>query len=73
MREALRHGSQELDCDHLLLALLREPGGRAQRLVMELGKTPRAVERRLNRAREVHAARRGTDAVAHVPMSPAAP
>ena len=52
LREAVRSGSDELDCDHLLLALLREPGGRGQRLVMALGKTPRAVERRLNRARE---------------------
>jgi hypothetical protein len=51
LREAIQQGADRLDCDHLLLALLREPGGRAQRLVMALGKTPRAVERRLNRAR----------------------
>ena len=54
LREAVQRGSDELDCDHLRLGLLREPGGRAQRLVMSLGKTPRAVERRLNRARERH-------------------
>ena len=52
LREARRCGSGALHCDHLLLALLREPGGRGQRLVMTLGKTPRAVERRLNRARD---------------------
>ena len=53
LRAAIHEGADRLDCEHLLLALLREPGGRAQRLVMTLGKTPRAVERRLNRAREV--------------------
>jgi hypothetical protein len=52
LREALQRGSEALECDHLLLGVLREPGGRGQRLVMSLGKTPRAVERRLNRARE---------------------
>ena len=60
LREALQRGSDKLACDHLLLALLREPGGRAQRIVMALGKTPRAVERRLNRACEKHAARRAS-------------
>ena len=58
LREAMQRGSDKLACDHLLLALMREPGGRGQRLVMALGKTPRAVERRLNRACEKHAARR---------------
>jgi ATP-dependent Clp protease ATP-binding subunit ClpA len=67
LREAVHRGSDKLDCDHLLLALLREPGGRAQRLVMALGKTPRAVERRLNRAREKHAARRAPDAEPALP------
>src|SRR5919109_1069245 len=57
LREAVQRGSDKLACDHLLLALLREPGGRGQRLVMALGKTPRAVERRLNRACEKHASR----------------
>jgi hypothetical protein len=60
LREALGQGAERLDCDHLLLGLLREPGGRGQRLVMALGKTPRAVERRLNRAREKRAAREAT-------------
>jgi hypothetical protein len=60
LREALGQGAEELDCDHLLLAVLREPGGRGQRLVMELGKTPRAAERRLNRAREKRATREAT-------------
>ena len=58
VRAAVQCGSDELACDHLLLALLREPGGRGQRLVMALGKTPRAVERRLNRACEKQATRR---------------
>jgi hypothetical protein len=52
LREALQRGSNALECDHLLLGVLREPAGRGQRLVMSLGKTPRAVERRLNRARD---------------------
>jgi len=74
LREAMQRGSDKLACDHLLLALLREPGGRGQRLVMALGKTPRAVERRLNRACEKHAARRARDAGAdgRAPL-PAAP
>jgi hypothetical protein len=69
LREAVQRGSDELDCDHLLLALLREPGGRGQRLVMALGKTPRAVERRLNRACEKRAAR--ADAPANAPLAAA--
>jgi ATP-dependent Clp protease ATP-binding subunit ClpA len=64
LREALGQGAEKLDCDHLLLALLREPGGRGQRLVMGLGTTPRAVERRLNRAREKRAAREATPVTA---------
>jgi hypothetical protein len=50
LREALAQGSDAFGCDHLLVGLLREPGGRAQRIVMALGKTPRAVEHRLGRA-----------------------
>ncbi len=50
LREAVARGDPRLDCEHLLLALLHEPGGRAQRLVMRLGRSPGAVERRLTRA-----------------------
>ena len=39
-----------LDVEHLLLAVLHEPGGRGQRAVAAAGKSPRAVERRLSRA-----------------------
>ena len=50
LREAVARGDARLDCEHLLLAMLHEPGGRAQRLIMGLGRSPRAVERRLSRA-----------------------
>jgi ATP-dependent Clp protease ATP-binding subunit ClpA len=50
LREAVGRGDARLDCEHVLLALLHEPGGRAQRLVMRLGRSPRAVEMRLKRA-----------------------
>ena len=50
LREAVARGDTRLDCEHLLLAMLHEPGGRAQLLVMRLGRSPRGVERRLTRA-----------------------
>jgi hypothetical protein len=36
--------------EHLLLAVLHEPGGRGQRAVVAAGRSPKAVERRLARA-----------------------
>jgi hypothetical protein len=50
MREAVERGDARLDVEHLLLALLHEPGGRGQRAVVASGRSPRAVERRLSRA-----------------------
>ena len=50
MREAVARGDARLDVEHLLLAVLHEPGGRGQRAVMAAGRSPRAVERRLVRA-----------------------
>jgi ATP-dependent Clp protease ATP-binding subunit ClpA len=50
MREAVARGDARLDVEHLLLAVLHEPGGRGQRAVMAAGRSPRAVERRLTRA-----------------------
>jgi hypothetical protein len=50
MREAVARGDARLDVEHLLLAVLHEPGGRGQRAVAAAGKSPRAVERRLSRA-----------------------
>ena len=50
MREAVSRGDARLDVEHLLLAVLREPGGRGQRAVMAAGQSPNAVERRLGRA-----------------------
>ena len=50
MREALARGDARLDLEHLLLAVLHEPGGRGQRAVIAAGRSPLAVERRLNRA-----------------------
>jgi ATP-dependent Clp protease ATP-binding subunit ClpA len=50
MREAVARGDSRLDVEHLLLAVLHEPGGRGQRAVMASGRSPGAVERRLSRA-----------------------
>jgi hypothetical protein len=50
MREAVARGDSRLDVEHLLLAVLHEPGGRGQRAVMASGRSPLAVERRLSRA-----------------------
>src|SRR3954471_643822 len=50
MREAVARGDARLDVEHLLLAVLHEPGGRGQRAVIAAGRSPRAVERRLGRA-----------------------
>jgi hypothetical protein len=50
MREAVSRGDARLDVEHLLLAVLHEPGGRGQRAVISVGQTPGAVERRLGRA-----------------------
>ena len=50
MREAVARGDRRLDVEHLLLAVLHEPGGRGQRAVMASGRSPGAVERRLGRA-----------------------
>jgi ATP-dependent Clp protease ATP-binding subunit ClpC len=50
MREAVERGDARLDVEHLLLAVLHEPGGRGQRAVVATGRSPRAVERRLSRA-----------------------
>src|SRR5215211_4369583 len=50
MREAVARGDGRLDVEHLLLAVLHEPGGRGQRAVMASGRSPGAVERRLSRA-----------------------
>ncbi len=50
MREAVARGDARLDVEHLLLAVLHEPGGRGQRAVMAAGHSPNAVERRLSRA-----------------------
>jgi hypothetical protein len=50
MREAVARGDARLDVEHLLLAILHEPGGRGQRAVMAAGQSPGAVERRLSRA-----------------------
>ena len=50
MREAVARGDARHDVEHLLLAVLHEPGGRGQRAVMAAGRSPRAVERRLVRA-----------------------
>jgi hypothetical protein len=50
MREAVERGDARLDVEHLLLAVLHEPGGRGQRAVVAAGRSPRAVERRLSRA-----------------------
>jgi hypothetical protein len=50
MREAVSRGDRRLDVEHLLLAILHEPGGRGRRAVMTSGRSPGAVERRLGRA-----------------------
>lgn len=50
MREAVARGDARLDVEHLLLAVLHEPGGRGQRAVVAAGRSPGAVERRLGRA-----------------------
>ena len=50
MREAVARGDARLDVEHLLLAVLHEPGGRGRRAVMAAGQSPGAVERRLSRA-----------------------
>jgi hypothetical protein len=50
MREAVKRGDARLDVEHLLLAVLHEPGGRGQRAVVAAGRSPKAVERRLSRA-----------------------
>jgi hypothetical protein len=50
MREAVGRGDARLDVEHLLLAVLHEPGGRGQRAVLAAGQTPTAIERRLSRA-----------------------
>lgn len=50
MREAVGRGDSRLDVEHLLLAVLHEPGGRGRRAVIAAGQSPGSVERRLNRA-----------------------
>jgi hypothetical protein len=50
MREAVERGDARLDIEHLLLAVLHEPGGRGQQAVIAAGRSPKAVERRLGRA-----------------------
>jgi Clp amino terminal domain, pathogenicity island component len=50
MREAVSRGDGRLDVEHLLLAILHEPGGRGRQAVTAAGQSPGAVERRLNRA-----------------------
>ena len=50
MREAVERGDARLDVEHLLLAVLHEPGGRGAQAVVAGGSSPRAVERRLRRA-----------------------
>jgi Clp amino terminal domain, pathogenicity island component len=50
MREAVARGDARLDVEHLLLAILHEPGGRGRGAVIEAGQSPGAVERRLGRA-----------------------
>jgi hypothetical protein len=50
MREAVARGDARLDVEHLLLAILHEPGGRGQQAVVTAGRSPGAVERRLARA-----------------------
>jgi ATP-dependent Clp protease ATP-binding subunit ClpA len=50
MREAVTRGEGRLDIEHLLLAILHEPGGRGRQAVTAAGQSPGAVERRLNRA-----------------------
>ena len=56
MREAVTRGDGRLDVEHLLLAVLHEPGGRGRRAVTAAGQSPGAVERRLNRALRAAAA-----------------
>jgi len=50
MREAVARGDGRLDVEHLLLAVLHEPGGRGQAAVLAGGRTPGAIERSLGRA-----------------------
>jgi ATP-dependent Clp protease ATP-binding subunit ClpA len=50
MREAVDRGDARLDVEHLLLAILHEPGGRGQKAVVAAGRSPKAIERRLARA-----------------------
>ena len=50
LREAVERGDARLDIEHLLLAVLHEPGGRGAQAVVAGGRSPRAVERRLGRA-----------------------
>jgi hypothetical protein len=50
MREAVARGDGRLDVEHLLLAVLHQPGGRGQGAVLAGGRTPAAIERRLSRA-----------------------
>ncbi len=50
MREAVSRGDARLDVQHLLLAVLHEPGGRGLQAVAAGGRSPGAVERRLSRA-----------------------
>jgi Clp amino terminal domain, pathogenicity island component len=49
LREAVRRGDAHLGVEHLLLALLRAPGGRAVQLLMALGTSPAHVEGLLRR------------------------
>ena len=49
LREAVRLGTDRLDVEHLLLALLRDDGSRAVECLERLGVTPAAVENELRR------------------------
>lgn len=47
LREAVRRGDSHLGGEHILLALLREPGGGAVRALQQLGLPPGRVEQSL--------------------------
>ncbi|HEV2777391.1 MAG TPA: Clp protease N-terminal domain-containing protein [Solirubrobacteraceae bacterium] len=54
LREAVRLGDDHLGVEHLLLALLRDPGSRAVECLKRLDVTPAMVEEELQRLSERH-------------------
>ena len=73
LREAVARGDGHLDVEHLLLALLHEPGGRACAEMTAGGRSPRAIERRLKRALTGHAGDAPPRGAQRMPISELSP